>query len=159
MIDPDLIPLRLAIEQSRQAAAAGHQPYGAVLCNRDGHVLAVAHNTQGNPLDVTGHAEMNLVRHVASTLGPQVLKGAYAYASGEPCPMCASALYWAGVDRIVFGASMQTMAQLCGPASVLAPGCADLLRNAARTVEVRGPILENEAASVIAEGGRPDRRA
>lgn len=146
----DLHWLREAIEQSRIAAAAGHQPYGAVLVGPDGQSLATAHNTQGRAADLTGHAELNLVRQAAETLGPQALRGATVYASGEPCPMCAGALYWAGVARVVFALSVDSMRELNGDDSVLPLRCADVMAGGTRPVNVAGPAIEEEARSAFA---------
>lgn len=150
----DHAALREAINQSRLAAASGHQPYGAVLVAPDGHTLATAHNTQGpNPAghgaDVTGHAEMNLVRDAARSLGPAALHGTTVYASGEPCPMCAGALYWAGVQRVVFALSVDSMRALNGADSVLPLRCAQVMAGGTRTVQVDGPALEGEARAVF----------
>jgi tRNA(adenine34) deaminase len=145
----DHAALREAINQSRVAAASGHQPYGAVLVAPDGHTLATAHNTQGDPADLTGHAEMNLVRDAARNLGPAALHGATVYASGEPCPMCAGALYWAGVQRVVFALSVDSMRTLNGADSVLPLRCAEVMTGGTRTVQVDGPALEDEARAVF----------
>lgn len=143
--------MRRAIEASRQAALAGHQPYGAVLVPAGAsEVTAVATNSQAPGADPTGHAEMNLIRQVCASGHSASLRGATVYASGEPCPMCAAALYWAGIGRIVFGATIDRMGELCGDASILRPGCGDLLRGSNRPVIVDGPLLEAEAARVIA---------
>lgn len=145
----DHTTLRAAIAQSRLAAAAGHQPYGAVLVGPDGRTLATAHNTQGDPADLTGHAEMNLVRNAARALGPDTLQGATVYASGEPCPMCAGALYWAGVRRVVFALSVDSMRALNGADSVLPLRCAAVMTGGTRTVQVDGPALEDEARAAF----------
>ena len=160
----DLAALRAAIAQSAVAKAAGHQPYGAVLAAPDGRVLAQAHNTQGPSAhgtganlahwgdQITGHAELNLVRDAARTLGPAALYGATVYASGEPCPMCAGALYWAGVRRVVFALSVDSMRELNGPDSVLSLRCAAVMAGGTRAVQVDGPALVDEARAVF---GRP----
>lgn len=142
--------LRAAIAQSRQAAAAGHQPYGAVLVGA-GVQRWAAHNTQGDPGDLTGHAEMNLVRDAARALGPGALQGSTVYASGEPCPMCAGALYWAGVARIVFALDVAAMRALNGPDSVLPLRCAEVVAGGTRPVEVQGPALLDEARAAFAD--------
>jgi tRNA(Arg) A34 adenosine deaminase TadA len=141
--------LRQAIDQSRQAATQGHQPYGAVLVGPQGAHLWSAHNTQGDAGDITGHAELNLVRQAAAELGAGALAGGTVYASGEPCPMCAGALYWAGVSRVVFALGLDSMRDLNGADSVLAPGCAEVMRGGTRQVIVDGPALEDEARAVF----------
>lgn len=147
--DNDLDCLREAIAQSHAAAAAGHQPYGALLAGADGRRLLAAHNTQGNAADITGHAEMNLVRQAAEQLGPQVLQGATVYASGEPCPMCAGALYWAGVSRVVFALGVDDMRALNGDDSVLPLHCAQTVHGGTRAMAVEGPALQDEARTAF----------
>lgn len=146
----DLHWLREAIAQSRLAAEAGHQPYGAVLVSSEGARLWSAHNTQGRPEDVIGHAELNLVRQAAECLDPHTLQGATVYASGEPCPMCAGALYWSGVARVVFALDVHDMRALHGAASVLPLRCQQVLAGATRTVAVAGPALQDEARAAVA---------
>lgn len=148
--DQDRQWLRQAIAQSREAAEQGHQPYGAVLVSPQGRHLISAHNTQGNGGDITGHAEMNLVRQAAARLGPAALAGSTVYASGEPCPMCAGALYWAGVDRVVFALGVDSMRALNGDDSVLPLHCADVVAGGTRAVRVAGPALEDEARVAFA---------
>ena len=93
--------LDLAIDQARLARAAGNHPFGAVLADADGTVVLSAQNTVVTDSDVTGHAESNLVRLASTTLGRD-LRGYALYTSTEPCAMCAGAIYWAGISKVVF---------------------------------------------------------
>lgn len=142
--------LRAAIALSGEARAAGNQPYGALLADADGQVLLEARNTQVSERDCTGHAELNLMRLASRRFDRERLAACTVYASGEPCPMCAGALYWAGVGRVVFGLSIETMTALGGPhADELSMHCADVLAYGTRPVEVLGPALEDEARRVF----------
>jgi tRNA(Arg) A34 adenosine deaminase TadA len=143
--------LREAITLSREARAAGDEPYGAVLADALGRVIASARNTQTSTHDVTAHAEMNLVRRLPPLLGREALAAATVYASGEPCPMCAGAIYWAGIGRVVYGLSIETMTALSGgvAADELALHCREVLASGTRRVEVIGPALEDEARRVF----------
>jgi tRNA(adenine34) deaminase len=142
--------LRAAITLSAQARRAGNQPYGALLADAEGRVLLEAGNTQVTSGDCTGHAEMNLVRDASMRLGRAQLATCTVYASGEPCPMCAGSIYWAGVRRVVFGLSIETMTALAGPdADELALHCAEVLASGTQPVEVIGPALEDEARRVF----------
>src|SRR5690606_13266591 len=96
--------LRRAVELARLAREAGDRPYGAVLVDRDGRVLAEGRNATVSDGDPTSHAGLNAVR--AARVAPPGLTGATMYASGEPCAMCSAAMIWAGVPRVVFGASI-----------------------------------------------------
>ena len=146
----DLRLLRAAIELSARARAAGNQPYGALLADAEGRVLLEAGNTQVTTGDCTGHAELNLVRAASSRFDRERLATCTIYASGEPCSMCAGAIYWAGVRRLVFGLSIETMTALAGPAAdELALPCAEVLASGTQRVEVLGPALEDEARRVF----------
>src|SRR5687768_14770951 len=97
--------LRAAIIVARQAMTAGNAPFGAVLVAADGRLLLEAGNTVLTSGDATGHAELNLIREATQRLDPATLAGATLYASTEPCPMCAGAVFWSGIGRVVFGLS------------------------------------------------------
>jgi tRNA(Arg) A34 adenosine deaminase TadA len=147
----DAALLRVAFALSAQARAAGNQPYGALLAAADGRVLLEARNTQVCSRDCTAHAETNLVREVGGRYDRATLAAATVYASGEPCPMCAGALYWAGIGRVVYGLSIESMTALGGAqADELALHCRDVLRSGTRATEVIGPALQDEARRVFA---------
>jgi len=92
----------LALDQARQAAAAGEVPIGAVLV-LDGEVIAQAHNLRETDQDATAHAEMLVIREACRRLGRWRLSGATMFVTIEPCPMCAGALVMSRVDRLVYG--------------------------------------------------------
>lgn len=94
--------MRLALKEACQAAEAGEVPVGAVVVSR-GRVVARAHNLTETLHDVTAHAEMQAITAAAEQLGGKYLSGCTLYATVEPCPMCAAALGWAQVSRVVFG--------------------------------------------------------
>lgn len=72
------------------------------------------------------------------------------YASGEPCPMCAGAIYWGGIGRVVYGLSIESMTALAGAqADELALHCREVLARGTRPIEVVGPMLEDEARQVF----------
>lgn len=154
----DLVAMRLAIDASRRALAAGDGPYGATLVAADGRVLHTAANTRHSSGDCTAHAEMVLVREAEARLGIEALRGSTVYASGEPCAMCSGALFWAGVRRIVFAVPNRTLGELLG-GPLLPTGCAQTLAGTTPAVQVEGPVLENEALVVLREAarGRPER--
>ena len=111
-------------------------------------MLADAQNTQATGRDCTGHAELNLLREAASPVGCRdALAQCTVYASGEPCPMCAGAIYWSGVRRVVYALSIERMQGArrprCRRADAVLPRSA--ARAATHPVEVLGPALEDEA--------------
>jgi len=150
MTPPHAALLRAAIALSARARAAGNEPYGALLADADGQVLLEAVNTQVTARDCTGHAELNLMRDASSRFTRERLATCTVYASGEPCPMCAGAIYWGGVGRVVYGLSIESMSALAGPsADELALHCREVLASGSRRVQVVGPMLENEARRVF----------
>lgn len=145
--DDDTLYLREAIAASRQALDAGNMPFGASLV-KDGKLLWVAQNNQRSTEDCTGHAEVVLIRQARAALGAGATQGATVYASGEPCAMCAGAMFWAGISRVVYAATTPDIeAALGGPS--LPMRCADALAGARPAVSVEGPMLRDEAVAVL----------
>lgn len=100
--DKDLAFLKQAADASLASVERGGGPFGAVVVRGD-EVITVASNSVTIDNDPTAHAEVNAIRSACKKLGTFKLDGCYIYSSCEPCPMCLSALYWAGVDRIYYG--------------------------------------------------------
>lgn len=144
----DTTYLRRAFVAARSARAAGDMPFGAVLA-RDGQAVWTSRNRQNTSGDPSAHAELVLLREACAALGPDALRGATVYASGEPCAMCAGAMFWAGVARIVYGAPTPEMDARLGGAT-LGLRCADALAHAQPPVTVDGPLLLDEALAALA---------
>lgn len=140
----DALHLRQAIRLSAQARARGNKPFGAVITSADGTVLAEAGNTGTETRDFTAHAEMNALRAVGPAHPREVLAGATLYASGEPCAMCAGAIFWSGIARVVFALDIEGQRRAGKPAEV-ALSCRDVLQAAPRPITVLGPCLADEA--------------
>lgn len=96
--------MRRALALARRAARWGEVPVGAVVVDEAGKTLAAEHNRSLSSCDPTAHAEILALRQAASAMGNYRLGGVTMYVSLEPCPMCAGALVWARVKRLVFGA-------------------------------------------------------
>lgn len=94
--------MEMAIRLSEENIDRGGGPFGAVIV-RDGEVVATGSNRVVPNNDPTAHAEVQAIRHACHKLGTFELTGCTVYSSCEPCPMCLSALYWAGVSRICYG--------------------------------------------------------
>ena len=94
--------MMMAIKLSEDNIDSGGGPFGAVIV-RDGEVIATGTNRVVPNADPTAHAEVMAIRNACAALGTFQLKGCTVYSSCEPCPMCLSALYWAGVSRICYG--------------------------------------------------------
>lgn len=95
--------MRQALDEARAAADAGEIPVGAVIVCRE-RIIARAHNLTETLNDVTAHAEMQAITAAASALGGKYLDECTLYVTVEPCTMCAGAIGWAQVKRVVFGA-------------------------------------------------------
>jgi tRNA(adenine34) deaminase len=96
--------MREALKEAKAALDAGEIPVGAVVVCRD-RIVARAHNLTETLHDVTAHAEMQAITAAAETLGGKYLQDCTLYVTLEPCAMCAGALGWSQVSRIVYGAS------------------------------------------------------
>lgn len=94
--------MRMALQEAERAAEEDEIPIGAVIVS-NGRVLARAHNLTETLCDVTAHAEMQAITAAANTLGGKYLTDCTLYVTVEPCPMCAGAIGWAQIPRIVFG--------------------------------------------------------
>ena len=94
--------MRMALDEARQAYAKGEIPIGCIVMCHD-RAIARSHNLTETLCDVTAHAEMQAITAAANTLGGKYLTDCTLYVTVEPCPMCAGALGWAQVPRIVFG--------------------------------------------------------
>lgn len=99
-----MIPMDLALDEARRAAARGEVPVGAVLLAPDGAVLASAGNETEARHDASAHAELLAMRRAAERLGAPRLPGCDLVATLEPCPMCAHAASLFRLRRLVFGA-------------------------------------------------------
>lgn len=148
----DLDFLRRAIALARSSRAGGNHPFGALVVDADGAVLAEAMNRSvPGRGDATGHAELEAVRAASAAHPPERLRTATLYTSAEPCAMCAGAIYWAGIGRVVYGLSESRLLALTGshPENpTLALPCREIFARGQRAIEVAGPLLEEEAAAV-----------
>jgi tRNA(Arg) A34 adenosine deaminase TadA len=151
MNDHDLPLLRESFAVARQARASGAHPFGAILAGPDGEVLLEQGNAFLPDHDMTGHAERVLLTRASIAYAPELLRQCTLYSSAEPCAMCAGAAYWVGVGRVVYGLSEERLRQLTGnhPENpTLDLPCRVVLNSGQRTIEVVGPLLEDEAAAL-----------
>ncbi len=133
----DVYFMSKAIEQARMAFTDGEIPVGAVVvCH--GKIIARAHNLTETLHDITAHAEMQAITSAADQLGGKYLKGCTLYVTVEPCVMCAGALAWSQIDRIVFGASDVKRGY-----KLLAPGVIH------PKTQVTGGVLEEECRQLM----------
>lgn len=100
--DDDIRFMKLALEEARKAYSEDEIPIGAVITCK-GQIVARAHNLTETLNDVTAHAEMQAITAAANTLGGKYLPECTLYVTVEPCIMCAGAIGWSQIRRIVFG--------------------------------------------------------
>ncbi len=154
MNNADLQHLRTSIEDAGLARHHGNHPFGAILVDKDNRVLLQAENTVMTERDCTGHAETNLMRLASQQFTPEQLAVCTLYTSTEPCAMCAAAIHWGNVGRVVFALSETDWYEMVGPSPehLLLP-CAEVFSRTGRRVEVFGPVPELDAeARAVHEG-------
>ena len=134
--------MRIAIEE----ASKGDYPFGAVIA-RDGNVLARGRNLGKQNQDPTAHGEMVAIRRFLADYGPEKLKGTTLYTSGEPCPMCAGAIVWCGISRIVYGASIAELASKTGQIMITSAEIASHAPFA--DITITGGVLAREAMQLF----------
>lgn len=135
MTDEDY--MRRALDQAREAYERDEVPVGAVVVCRD-RIIARAHNLTETLHDVTAHAEMQAVTAAADALGGKYLDTCTLYVTVEPCVMCAGALGWAQLRRVVYGASDPKRGYAAFAPKALHP-----------KTEVTAGVLEEECAALM----------
>lgn len=105
--------MRQALAVARRAGLAGEPPIGAALV-RDGLVLATASNSIISSLDITAHAEINIIRDICHRERTLDLSGCKLYTTVEPCPMCYAASHYAGIKNIVYAATLEDLHAITG---------------------------------------------
>lgn len=128
--------MKKALQEAEAAFEKGEIPVGAVIVIDD-KIIARTHNLSEMLNDVTAHAEMQAITSAANFIGGKYLKGCTLYVTLEPCQMCAGALYWSQISKIVFGASdeqrgFEKLGTTIHPKTqvvkgILANECADLM--------------------------------
>ncbi len=137
--------IREAIRLSASAVARGNEPFGAILV-KNGAVLLRIENSVYTGHDMTNHAEMNLVKEAMKQYDSAFLADCTLYTSTEPCAMCAGAIYWSGIGRLIYGCSEKRLGEIAGIG--LDVPCRTIFESGARQVEVIGPIDEDVAVPI-----------
>ena len=114
--------MRMAMNEAEQAAAEGEIPVGAVVVCK-GQIISRAHNLTETLHDVTAHAEMQAITSAADYLGGKYLQDCTLYVTLEPCIMCAGAIGWAQISRLVYGASDERRGYSTFAPKALHPKC------------------------------------
>jgi tRNA(adenine34) deaminase len=136
--------MRIALEEARQADF----PFGAVIV-RDGTVIARGRNLGRTNRDPTAHGEMVAIRRCLADHGPEALRGATLYTSGEPCAMCMGAILWCHLGRLVYAASIE---QLATKMDQIMVSSADLRAKAPFVaLSITGGVLADDAMALFAK--------
>jgi tRNA(Arg) A34 adenosine deaminase TadA len=147
----DLAFLRRTFAVAARARQHGNHPFGALLVDGDGTVLIEMENGFLPERDRTGHAERLLATQAGKACDAPTLARSTLYSSAEPCAMCAGAIYWAGIGRVVYGLSERRLKSITGDHGenpTLDLPCRAVFAAGQRTTEVVGPLIEDEAASL-----------
>jgi tRNA(Arg) A34 adenosine deaminase TadA len=145
--------LRRSFAVAHRSVSHGNHPFGAILVDADGHVLIEAENGYMPARDATAHAERLIATQACTSLAPEIRASATLYSSAEPCAMCAGAIYWAGIGRVVYGLSERRLRDITGnhPENpTLDLPCREVFASGQRPTELVGPLLEDEAAALHA---------
>lgn len=142
--------LRQAIAMSRVARERGNRPFGAIVVDVDGQVLAEVWNSNVESGDCTAHAEVNAIRAVSPRFSREQLAGATLYSSAEPCVMCAGAIFWSNIGRVVFGIDAVRLRVFRGERAEQRDAelsCRDVFRASPHAIECIGPALIDESSA------------
>ena len=135
-----------AIELSLENIHAGRGgPFAAVVV-KDGKIIAEGTNCVTSTNDPTAHAEVVAIRAACKCLGNFELKGCEIYTTCEPCPMCMSAALWAGLDRVVYGATIEDANRHCNQIRIPAT---EVAARSDMSCAVDGPILRDECYALF----------
>lgn len=147
----DLQLLRRAIVLSYESRQRGRHPFAALVADEAGNIITSAGNNSMPPEgDPTQHAELVAVAAAARALPPEQLARCTLYTSAEPCCMCAGAVYWTGIGRVVYALSEHALLKLTGDHAenpTFALPCREVFARGQRKIAVAGPMLEEDAAA------------
>ncbi|MBT8262119.1 MAG: nucleoside deaminase [Bacteroidia bacterium] len=138
MINPfdDTYFMKKALQEAEAAYDKGEIPIGAVVVIND-RIIARAHNLTETLNDVTAHAEMQAITAAANFLGGKYLKDCTLYVTIEPCQMCAGALYWSQISKIIYGARDEQR------------GCIKMKTKLHPKTVMKGGILKEESSEIL----------
>jgi tRNA(Arg) A34 adenosine deaminase TadA len=150
----DEIYLRRALDSARESRAAGNHPFGACVVLNGSMLTRAGNNSVPGKGAATEHAELIAAREASRIWSAAELAGATLYSSAEPCAMCAGAIYWAGIGRVVYALGETRLASITGnhPENpTLNLPCRTVFASGQRKTAVEGPFLEDEAANAHAD--------
>jgi tRNA(adenine34) deaminase len=131
-------------------AAEADLPFGAVVA-KEGAILARGRNLGRSMRDPTAHGEMMAIHNCIADHGPEALRDATIYTSGEPCPMCMGAILWCRLTRVVYAASIEELSQVIG--QIMVPSAEIAARTPFTEIEITGGVLADEALKLFGQQG------
>ena len=134
--------MRLALSEAKK----GDSPYGAVIV-KDNEVVAKGYNTVRRDSDPSAHAEMNAIRSLTTKIQNPSLEGYTIYATGEPCPMCATACVWTGLAEIIIGASIEDL--ILVNQSQVRISCEEIIAKSFKNIKVIKGLLRQECMQLF----------
>lgn len=149
LTERDALYLRQAIRLSQVARERGNRPFGAVVVAADGQLLSDAWNNTAETGDCTGHAETTAIRQLAGKADRATLAEATLYSSGEPCVMCAGAIFWSNIGRVVFGIDAVRLRVFRGERAEQRDAelsCRDVFAASPHLIDCIGPAMLAEAS-------------
>lgn len=141
--------MRQANRWAMTARVRGNRPFGAVVVSGTGEVLMEAYCNTTETGDCTGHAETNAVRQLSPKVSREVLARSTLYSSAEPCVMCAGAIFWSGIGRVIFGIDAVRLRVFRGEVAEQKDAelsCRDVFDASPRPIECIGPVMLDECS-------------
>jgi len=145
--------LKRCIEISRASRSGGNTPFGALLADEDGNIIMEQGNIEITEQICTGHAETTLAARASHEFTKDFLWTCTLYTTAEPCAMCAGAIYWANIGRVVYGMTEKRLLELTGSDEqnpTFSLPCREVFARGQKDIQVVGPIpaVEEEAAEI-----------
>lgn len=139
--------MREAIKIAFNSRSHKNHPFGALLADEFGNILLRAENSVESDMDIIAHPEMKIVSMASKKYNKEFLKKCILVTSAEPCPMCSGAIYWSNIGNIAYGISSQWLYELSDPKqkNSINLSCREIFERGTKTINVYGPILEEEA--------------
>lgn len=147
--ETDGLYLRQAIGLADKARERGNRPFGALIVGANGKVLAEASNANGESGDCTAHAELSAIRLASPLFSRDELASATLYSSAEPCVMCAGAIFWSAIGRVVYGIDAERLRVFRGERldqKDAELSCRDVFSTSSHAIDCIGPALIEEAS-------------
>ncbi|MEG1993725.1 MAG: nucleoside deaminase [Oscillospiraceae bacterium] len=145
--------LKRTVEISEKSKDHGNTPFGALLVDKDGNIIMEQENIEISESLCTGHAETTLAARASQKYSKDFLWDCTLYTTAEPCAMCAGAIYWANIGRVVYGMTEKRLLELTGSNEqnpTFSLPCREVFARGQKDIQVVGPIpeIEEEAAEV-----------